>query len=529
MDLKLFNKAVKYKAKHAKKRLKGTAKTYVSLFIVLILLVVGTTAWLTTKDRINVTTPTMELKSSNGIHDDSMQTKHTELVIPEFRLEEASSVDGRNIFFPTSTTDNVNDATAATIVNRTFNSSPDILLNWESTNSNMKTQTEAMRFREGNAGDKNVRYAYVDTTINAAGGTTNVWLRGYSIKLGSNEYKEEIQLTYNSSGKPIGQVFPTPYSCPIRVAIIDDSGHTPKVFDPAAHIDEYVNNTYAVKYINSDGKPTTQITDLKAFSSYYYGTDNPLFVIEPGHSINMTVVAWLEGSHPYARNFMGQTMTLTLEVETNVTQMEEIYLHDWTVGDNNTNKITQSNYISQANGNGGLWLASNSVDVAMSYYDEFAETWKTTVMTECTGSNTTAEERAAQGLDSSGKDAQGRTVYRAAIPKYVTTKISFYRLSKIMLDSTHYEDVYPGTIFNAWHTYSGVNGHLSSKATTWKNNLATLKENRTITGSTTNYQHYYAVRGNGHGNVAHNASGRYEKWLAPGIGYWGTKTAPVFS
>ena len=538
MDLKLLKKAISKRAAKKGKLFKGAAKSYVSLFVVVALVVVGTTSWLIAKDSINITTPDMEMKSSSGIHDDQMQTRHTELVIPEFRLEEASSVDGRNIYFPVSTTNNVNDATWGGVVTSQASSSLDTLVTWGDKDTsgttlyNLYTQTNNMRFREGNAGDKNVRYAYVDTTINAAGGTTKVWLKGYSIKLDSNEYKDEITLTYNSSGKPTGQTFPSPYSCPIRVAIIDDSGHTPKVFDPAARITEYANNTYAIKSVNADGVPSMQLTELKSFSEYYYGTDNPLFTIEPGHSINMTVVAWLEGTHPYARNFMGKTMTISLEIETNVSAMENIYLHDWTVGDTYNDvygAVTQSNYIAAANVNQdpvhGLWLASDGVDIAMSYFDQFANIYKTTMMTELNGSNTTSDERSAQGLNDSGKDNQGRTVYRAAIPKYVTTKISFYRLSKIN------DDVYPGTVFNAWHTYQYVNNHLSTTAAAWKGSSglnSNLKETRTISGSATNYVHYYAIRGNGNGNVLHNDSNRYEKWLSPGIGYWGSKNAPVF-
>ena len=541
MDLKLLQKAMSEKAKKKRKLFKGAAKSYVSLFIVTVLVVVGTTSWLIAKDTVNITTPVMEMKSTNGIHDDSMQTRNTEWVISEFRLEEASSIDGRNIYFPVSTPNNVNDgtdsnnqSTVANVVTTQATGSSDTLVNWTATNSNMKTQTESMTFREGNAGDKNVRYAYVDGVINAAGGTTRVWLKGYTIKLGSNEYKDEIKLTYNSSDKPISQVFPNPYSCPIRIAIIDDSGHTPKVFDPAARITEYANNTYAVKSINAEGVPTTQMTELKSFSEYYYGTNNPLFEVPPGHSLNVTVVAWLEGTHPYAKNFMGQTMTVELEIETNVTAMEEIYLHDWTVGDTYNdvtgNAVTQSNYIAAGNYSNGdtckcQWLASDGVDVAMSYYDEYADTYKTVMMTKLDSTNITAEDTANQGINSSGKDAEGRTVYRAAIPKYVKTKISFYRLSKTN------DDVYPGTVFNAWHTYPGVNGHLSTTVSNWKgsNGLnCNLKENRTITNATTNYQHYYAIRGNANGFVAHNASNRYELWLAPSIGYWGTKQAPVF-
>lgn len=547
MDLKLLKKAIAKKAHNKRNLFKGAAKSYVSLFLVGTLVAVGTVSWLIAKDNVSIETPVMELKSANGIHDDQMQTRHTELTIPEFRLEEASSIDGRNIYFPVSTVNNVNDATAAVVATTKASESSDTLVNWTTTNSNMKAQTEAMRFREGNAGDKNKRYAYVDTTINAAGGTTKVWLKGYNIKLGSNEYKDEIEISYNASGKPTGQSFPNPYSCPIRIAIIDDSGHTPKVFDPAAKITEYANNTYAVMSVNSEGVPTTRLTSLKSFSEYYYGTNNPLFEIEPGHSINMTVVAWLEGTHPYARNFIGQTMTVSLEIETNVSAMEDIYLHDWTIGDTYNDyqgNVTQSNYIDAGNYTKvesgevkcqGKWLASDGVDIAMSYYDQYANTYKTVMMTELDSTNITAADMQTQGINSSGKDAQGRTVYRAAIPKYVSTKISFYRLSKVS------DDVYPGTVFNAWHTYgeknaqgvitSSVNDHLSSTASGWIGSSGlncALKIDRTITGAATNYQHYYALRGNGNGHVTHNNPNRYELWLGPGIGYWGTKSAPVF-
>ena len=129
------------------------------------------------------------------------------------------------------------------------------------------------------------------------------------------------------------------------------------------------------------------MTALDSFSSYYYGTDNPLFTIDPGKSVNMTVVAWLEGTHPYADAFKGEIMTVSLEIETNVNKMEQIYLHDWTVGDNYSGTVTQSNYFDAANEEGGKWLTGD-VDIAMSYYDTYAKVYKTVMMTECTGANT---------------------------------------------------------------------------------------------------------------------------------------------
>jgi len=520
MNFKLLKKAISQKSNTIRKRFKGVTKSYVSLFMVVTLVTVGTVAWFTSRDRIGITSPSMEFNTSSGIHDDQMQTLQTEIKIPNFKLEEASSIDGRNIYFPSTMWNNPSDTQSIDVAyrNTSSTSSDTDLIDWSTTNTRMQAQTNAMRFREANAGDKNIHYAWGDADINSAGGETKVWIKGYKIVIGDdvtneancNVYHDQIDITYTNN-KPTGQKFSTPYSCPVRVAIIDDSGHTPKVFDPSAKIHDYVDKTYAVYSITNDGVPSLRETaNLESFASYYYGTDNPLFTIPAGGHINMTVVAWLEGTHPNAKDFIGKQMSLALEVETNVSQMEEVFLHDWTIGDTYEDvngSVTESNYISAGNFNSSdgvvkcQWL-SGDVDIAMSYYDEFAQTYKTTVMTK------------------TSNDSKGRAVYKAAIPSYVTTKISFYRLS------TYSDDVYPGTVYNAWHTYSGVSNDLNTKTRNWQV-LGTLSANRTIGSSSSCYNHYYAIRGNGNGSISHKQSDRYEKWLDPGIGYWGTASGPV--
>lgn len=520
MDLKKLRQAVSIKAKQSRKRFKGAAKSYVSLFIIVTLVVAGTISWFTAKDQIGINTPLMEFNTSSGIHDSEMQTLQTKIEIPYFKLEEASSIDGRNIYFPSSFFDNASDTADASVSRSAGSNSPDVLVDWSTTNSNMKTQTEAMRFREANAGDKNVRYAYGDADINSAGTETKVWIKGYKVVIGdsvndvNNEtncfvYHDKIDINSDYTSQsffPTGSSGQEFYSCPVRIAIIDDSGHTPRIFDPSAKLADYVDKTYAVYSVTSNGTPTTQYTtNLESFASYYYGTDNPLFTIPAGHSINMTVVAWLEGTHPFAKDFIGKYMSISFEVETNVTQMEEIYLHDWTIGDDNTG-VNFDNYIQAGKTwDGHSWLSGN-VNIAMQYYDTVAETYKTVEMTKQTAT-----------------DSQGHTVYKGSIPNYVTTDISFYRLSK------NGDDVYPGTVYNSWHTFSGVNSKLTSTASGWKDSiLGNLRENRLITGSQTScYTHYYAIRGNGYSEVAHNASDRYTKWLSPCVGYWGTSSYPI--
>lgn len=475
MALKTFIKAISICLTNKLKLNKGLSKSYVSLFLVVVLMVGSTTAWFATKDTINIESETIAMNGSSGITDSTFKPKQTEVIVPNFKLEEASSVDGRNIYFPATFTKNVSDDSS----------------------SNMDTQTTNMVYREGNAGDKNVRYAYASTTISASGGDTNVWVKGYKVKIGSNVYQDEIDITYDGN-KPDHQNFPD--NCPVRIAVIDDSGHTPKVFDPSARVKDYAQNTNAIYSITTEGSPKLQQTKLDSFSTYYYGGDTPLFTVNAGTSISLTAVVWLEGTHPKAKDFAGQEMTFELEIETNVSQMEMVYLHDWTIGDRHGG-VTSSNYVQAQSWDGGKWLTRNVI-IAMSYYDQYAQTYKTTVMVD------------------GGTDSKGNTIYKAAIPSYVETRISFYRLS------TTSDDVTPGTIFNAWHTYDDVNNALSSTAQGWRI-LGNLAKTRKISSSATTYKHYYAIRGNGYGQVGHNESDRFQKWISPCIGYWGTSSGPV--
>lgn len=494
MNFYTLFRALLIKLKQIKRNRSRLAKTYVSLFLAMLLAFSGVVAWFTSKEDILLNSQLLEMSGPDSIRQSQLQTLQSEVVIPSFKLEEASSVDGRNIFFPATFTNNVSD----------------------NNDANMKTQTEAMVYREGNAGDKNVLYAYASTDIHSsAGADTNVWIKGYRVLMKNpttgkiTEYHDKMDFDYENN-VPIRQRFPD--SCPVRIAVIDDSGHTPKIFDPSAKVRSahYVTNTDAIYSITQAGVPTTRTTNLDAFSSYYYGTGNPLFVVEAGKSINLTVVAWLEGTHPHAGEYCGQELYVELEIETNVAEMEYIYLHDWSIGDVHGNDVNSSNFAQAQNWTynnnpSGHWVAGDSL-IAMSYYDTIAGTNKTTIMT----------------LDGT-EPTYGGKVFKAAIPKYVTTDISFYRLN----DS--YTDVPYGCVFNSWHTRAGVNDQLNPeiKNSNWKV-LGDLAESRKI-GSTT-YSHYFTIRGNNYSTVAHDVSETsqsWSKWLSPCIGYWGTASGPI--
>ena len=108
---------------------KKLAISYVSLFLVFTLVLVTTMAWFTVKDTASINSQAFSLESSAALRvNDGQEDLSNHLVVKDFKLEEASSVDGRNMFFPSE--------------------------------GNFKDSTSAMKFREGTVGDRNKTYVY---------------------------------------------------------------------------------------------------------------------------------------------------------------------------------------------------------------------------------------------------------------------------------------------------------------------------------------------------------------------------------
>lgn len=499
MDLKFLLSAISIKMKKRIKITKNLTSSYVSLFLVAVLLVGATTAWYTASSSVTINTGDLSMTGSTGMRNDRNQRIVNEIKIPAFTLEEASSVDGRTIYFPSSSPTNVSDNSSSAI----------------------DTVTDELCYREANVGDQNVRYAYAEAALTGSSDQTNVWIRSYKVEVGNEVYQDDLKV--NSSYNAQEAV----NDCPVRIAIISDSADDPKVFDPSALVKDYAIDSKSVYYINQEGSPRTKITDLDAFSSYYYGTGDPLFVLNADETKSISILAWLEGTHPRAKDFEGQQLSVEIQIETNVSDMEYVFFHDWTVGDEHTG-VNTSNYKTASNtwtsGQDhttltGHWLSNDDVKIAMSYYDTTANTYKSADMT-----------RMVQGrsYESYGTTyvANDPYTYMAAIPKAITTDISFYRLAKMRDHEDDPTYIKKGQIYNAWHTKVGINSRRNSTSTTWCNELyGNLKESRVING--TQYIHYHAIRGNGNGVVSHTATNREKLWLDPCVGYWGTADWPV--
>lgn len=537
MNLRLLFKAILIKGKKSNKSKKLIAASYVSLFLAVFLIVVSAVSWFTASSSVTIESETLSMRGASGMRNDKNNRNLNEIVIPSFTLEEASSVDGRNIFFPTSMFNNISEDDGSGTQTKNIPTGSGNNVKQVTVTKDPKTQTANMVFRDATAGDKCQRYAYAEAALNSAKDNTNVWIRGYKVEIaddvnGTNKivYEDKLEIGKNLDSQTV------PQDCPVRIAIISDSGDDFKVIDPSAIVKDYAINTDAVYSISAEGVPTQHRTLLDAFSSFYYGTKNPLFTLDAGESKDIAVIAWLEGSHSNARNFEGKKLSIEITIETNVSDMGMVYFHDYTSGDS-TNLLngtaentTKDNYRNVAD-NGvsditgahtGHWLANDNAIIVMTYLDTSSGEYKSAPMTHLPNGHL-SDDGVVTAIDD--------YTYCAAIKSDVVTDISFYRLAPFVDYQNNSTNILKGNVYNAWHTRSGINSKLSNDAKSWRDTfgLGNLLESRTkeTNGDTETYWHYFAIRGNGHGVVDSTASDRYTKWLSPCVGYWGDNSGTV--
>lgn len=467
-------------------RLNNTKKvttSYVALFLVLSIFAVSTFSWFTIRDTATIDSETFSLESAAGMRVNKGEEIRNTITVKQAKLKEASSVDGRNMFFP---------------VDRGYG------------DKGQSVDTSEMKFREGTVGDKNNGYIYSDFTLTGqTGGQVEVYVKSYKVEVknkntGNTEvYDGATHITVDNNSKPSTYLaYQNP--CPIRIAFIRNSAEASTVIDPTAIIDNYADECQAVSSVNSLGSATTTKAKGRSFSDYYFGTGAPLFTLDGLKSQNITMVAWLEATGENCDAYEGQDVSITVELESNWKDMEYVTFVDKTKGDADNDQDTELRWV----GNAGCFLV-------MTYYDENFQNPKSVVMSE------------------SKSDGKKPIEWIAYLPKDKITNISFMRYSKvkekIKLDGTN--DVEVGRIYNVWHTTADVNTWIAAnksgngeKAFNWsheinKNGLQTYRtDNGTATGNKENT--YYAVHGNGYGDTPTVAEN-----VAPCIGYWGTKYA----
>lgn len=461
-------------------RLNNTKKvttSYVALFLVLSIFAVSTFSWFTIRDTATIDSDTFSLESAAGMRVNKGEEIRNTITVKQAKLKEASSVDGRNMFFP---------------VDRGYG------------DKGQSVDTSEMKFREGTVGDKNNGYIYSDFTLTGqTGGQVEVYVKSYKVEVknkntGNTEvYDGATHITVDSNNKPSTYLaYQNP--CPIRIAFIRNSAEASTVIDPTAIIDNYADECQAVSSVNSLGSATTTKAKGRSFSDYYFGTGAPLFTLDGLKSQNITMVAWLEATGENCDAYVDQDVSITVELESNWKDMEYVTFVDNTVGDN---------------GGPTKWVGNDGCFLVMTYYDENFQNPKSVVMS------------------ASKSDGNKPIEWIAYLPKDKITNISFMRYSKvkekIKLDGTN--DVEVGRIYNVWHTTTDVNAWIEANnsgagtnAYNWSHDINKekgLQTYRTDDGTATGNKEntYYAVHGNGYGSTTTVAEN-----VAPCIGYWGT-------
>lgn len=360
--------------KHAgdvEKSLKKAAYSYISLFLIVMVLIGTTVSWFTVQDTATLESGVMVFNSGSGLRVNDGEDITNHIKVKNFKLDEASSVDGRNIFLP-----------------------------------NGKLQsgvTGDMLYREATAGDKNKKFMYADFKLKGnSAGETEVYIKSYTVTVGDQTFNGSTQITFDDTGL-IPQDTVHHEKCPIRIAFIDDSQDTPMVFDPTAIIDQYSKTYSAVDSVSSEGKLlSTKASTSYSFAHNYYINNVPLFRLKDSKSHNYTMVAWLEGTGENCDAYKDKKISIDLELESNWNDMEWITFEDQTKGDS-TGTLQQ-------------WVGNDKCLVTMTYKDvtTIGEPYRTVVM------NPIAYKKNSDGTTQPIK-------WEAPIPKDVITDITFNR------------------------------------------------------------------------------------------------------
>ena len=171
------------------KSLKKAAFSYISLFLIVMVLIGTTVSWFTVQDTATLESGVMVFNSGSGLRVNDGEDITNHIKVKNFTLDEASSVDGRNIFLP-----------------------------------NGKLQsgvTGDMLYREATAGDKNKKFMYADFKLKGnSAGETDVYIKSYTVTVGDQTFNGSTQITFDDSGL-VPQDTVHHEKCPIRIAFIE--------------------------------------------------------------------------------------------------------------------------------------------------------------------------------------------------------------------------------------------------------------------------------------------------------------------
>lgn len=253
-------------AKSDKKTMRKLALSLLSLLTATVILISMTFSWFTISTA-KLETGMFKLDCGKGLRVNDSGTNQMSFKTDENqKLVPASSVDGRNLYFPTDGTD-------------------------------FSDVTSQMTFRSANVGDKNVNYIQIDFTLTAQQNHTALYI---------NEEKTSIRVANKLLG---GQErsendWSVTQAAALRSALWSSTAekgvpNTPIVFNPTkstvrtAAVEDVDRSTGA--FISS-GRQVAH-----AFSDYAFG-GSPVATLSKGVVTKFSYLIWLEGTDPKCTN-----------------------------------------------------------------------------------------------------------------------------------------------------------------------------------------------------------------------------------
>jgi len=232
-------------------------KSIVSLSLAFVILITCTFCWYYIKTAKG-SADNFLLDAGKGLRVNDTGTTDFQSSDNNFDLLPASSVDGRNIFFPTDGTD-------------------------------FSDVTKEMTFRSANAGDKNNNYIQIDFTLTAQSNHTAIYLN-------TDNDKTSLKVKNGDNDEGSAQL-----AAPLRMAIwasapdSDDNVVAPVVFNSQA---KTVTSAAVSEVDRGSGTYLSNAPQTAhQFSDYAYG-GTPITTLSAGKETQFSVIIWLEGTDP---------------------------------------------------------------------------------------------------------------------------------------------------------------------------------------------------------------------------------------
>ena len=282
-SIKLFDKLSKvaFAKKISKKQLR---LSFVSLILASMVLLTVTYCWYSLA-RGTGYTGNLRLTVGNGLRVNDLGDTSQKFNDDSFLLP-ASSVDGRNLFFPTDGTD-------------------------------FSSETTKMAFRSANAGDRNFDYLQLDFNLTAEANYTTIYLH--------KDTSLKIHIPNGASNDYIAKA--TKAEKALRAAIYYDGMDDPVVFTSQMN----PTSVDAVKDIDRTTGRFLESSKQVAvpFKDYAYGKKQ-LAMLNQGETRPFSLIIWLEGTDENCTGdaVMLKQLDLNLKFTTSWDNTEEIFFED---------------------------------------------------------------------------------------------------------------------------------------------------------------------------------------------------------